>query len=78
MDGVGSFCEDLADGNGVALGAAAAWYVLVKEGGCEGMHGCMREDGALTVDQGGGQGLAQHAWGLASFRNVADASLQRH
>ena len=45
---------------------------------CEGMHGCMREDGALAVDQGGGQGLAQHAWGLAGFRNVADASLQRH
>ena len=54
------FGEDPADGRGVALNVVAA-----REGSCEGKQGRMRLNSVPVVDQSGGEGVAQHAWGLA-------------
>ena len=64
------FGEDPADGRGVALNVVAA-----REGSCEGKQGRMRLNSVPVVDQSGGEGVAQHAWGLAV---LSDFSLENN
>ena len=56
-------CGGLAVSGKISLMEGVLILDVVKEG----MHGNMRENGTPPVDQGGGEGLAQHGWGLAGF-----------
>ena len=49
--------RDLVDGRGVTFDVVAAGQLLVKEGRCEGMRGCMGETNGPPVDHGSGEGL---------------------
>ena len=55
------FSVNLGYGRGVALDVVAAREIFVKKVRCEGMH----EDGTPPMEQGCGEGLFQHGYGLA-------------